>query len=415
MPDPIKESPVAAVPEQIVQPQAESSGIVAPDLERELDDALSKQFSGVTQNVTAKSNEEKQKPIENKIESNSTQSDPKKLDKPIQEDKPLPKPESLEKEAPKKQDGWTSLKNNYTRAHKVIETKDAEITKLKSALAEKGTVTTKEVETLKAENEDLRKFRAMVDIQADPEFVSTYDEPIKKSIASIKEMLMAMNINQKDIDNLKPHDFTDTQFMHKVVSQFEESGDSFKARKIQRKVEELLDLSDKRNETLIEHKDNHKKYIEDKKKETFTQTAENEGKIIQRLQFISKMKDKDEREMFPFLNKIEPKENSTQPEIDQMNTHNRLVDLMGQKLQQALSAKTPEDKADVAVSAVASHYLSSQLRVAVSKIASLQQELQKISAVGTETVSKKPAAPSRNGNGQELTIDDALSEHFTRR
>lgn len=414
MPDPIAPlNPVAEVPQPIVQPQVEPSGIVAPNIDNELDDALSKSFAGMTQNTTTKPiNEEKPKPIEDKAASDKTQSEPKKSDKPIQEDKPLPKPESLDKEAPKKQDGWTSLKNNYARAHKVIESKENEIAKLKATLAEKGTVTTKEVETLKTEIEDLRKFRAMVDIQADPEFMSKYDQPIDKTMASIKEILVGMNVSQDIIDQI---DFTDTKLMDQVIGHVGQHKDSFTARKLQRKIEDLLDLSEKRNETLSEHKNNHKKYIEDKKKETFSRTAEDEGKIIQRLQSIVEMKDKEGREMFPFLKKIEPKENSTQPEIDQMNNHNRLVDLMGQKLQQALSAKNPEDKADVAVAAVASHYLSAQLRVATSKIASLQQELQKISAVGTETVSKKPTAPSRNGNGQELNIDEALSEHFTRR
>jgi len=410
MPDPTTQpNPAPSVPPSSVPVQGEPPG-VGPDIDNELDDALTKAFS--SNQPPAASNEEKPKPVENKVENNSPQPEQKKSDKPVAEDKPLPKPESLEKDPPKKQDGWTSLKNNYTRAHKTIEARDAEITKLKATLAEKGTVSQKEVDTLKSEIDELRKFRAMVDIQADPEFVSKYDQPIEKSVGTIKGMLKEMNVSQEIIDQI---DFTNTKLMDDIINHVGQHKDNFTARKLQRKVEELLDLAEKRDETLAEHKDNHKKYIEDKKKETFTRTAEEEGKIIKRLESIAEMEDKDGNKTFPFLRKIEPKEGSTQLEIDQMNNHNRMVDLMTQKVQQVLALKTPEEKAEIAVAAVASHYLTAQLKTAVSKINSLQQELQKISAVSTETVSKKAPAPSRNGNGQEQDLDSALTEHFQRR
>jgi hypothetical protein len=169
MPDPIENTSAPEVSQPAVQPQSEPSGNVAPNIDSELDAALDKAFSSQPE---PQPNEPKAPPVENKAPSNQTPPEPKKLDKPIQEDKPLVSPESLDKDPPKKQEGWTALKNDYKRAHKIIESRDGEIVRLKAAIAEKGTTSQKEVETLKSQIEELSRFRAMVDIQADPEFVS---------------------------------------------------------------------------------------------------------------------------------------------------------------------------------------------------------------------------------------------------
>lgn len=355
---------------------------------------------------------QEQKEVTIELKKDKQPKEVKQESKPVDEEKPLPNPDSLE-ESPqgKGQAAWNALKNNYKRSHKLIETKDQEISKLKASLAEKTNLTQKETETLKSEIQELAKYRAMVDIQADPEFVSKFDQPIEKAIGSIKQMIMDLNVDKSIVDAI---DFTNPKLLEQITSGVAQHADKFTARKIDEKIEKLLSLTDQRNETLSEHKVKYKEVLEAKKKEAYTKDAEGEGRMIKHLDAIAVAKDKNGGSMFPFLNKLESKENATQLEIDQISNHNNMVDLMGQKIKSVLKMSTPEEKAEVAVAAVASHYLSAQLKAATAKILSLQQELNKISNVTSETEKTKPAPAQRNGNHPTKVVD-ALSNYFPNR
>lgn len=383
----------------------------APNLESELDAALSKQFS--PENFKTQTNEEK--PVEKEVKPEEKPA--VKAEAPVEKsankapaDDAVSDDETPSSLSPKNKDGWSVLKTNYKKAQRLAEERDVQISELKKTLAEKGTLTQKEVDGLKAQISELSKYRAMVDIQADPEFISKYDQPIEKSIGSIKEMLLGMNVSEDLINQI---DFSNTKLMDQIIGHVGEHQDKFIARKLQRKVEDLIDLSDKRNESLAEQKEKYKEYIESKKKENFSKEVEGEGRIYKHLENIAAGKDREGNAKtvpIPFLNKMEPKEGASQPEIEQIENHNRMVDLMANKVQEALKMNSPEDKAELVVAAVASHYFQAQLKAAVSKIKSLETALQKISAVNNESVKAKATTPARNGNS--LDLDSALSTHF---
>lgn len=383
----------------------------APNLESDLDAALSKTFS--PENFKTETHEEK--PVEKEVKPEEKPA--VKAEAPVEKsankapaDDAVSDDETPSSLSPKNKDGWSVLKTNYKKTQRLAEEREVEINKLKKTLAEKGTLTQKEVDSLKAEIAELSKFRAMVDIQADPEFISKYDQPIEKSIGSIKEMLLGMNVSEDLINQI---DFSNTKLMDQIIGHVGEHQDKFIARKLQRKVEDLIDLSDKRNESLAEQKEKYKEYIESKKKENFSKEVEGEGRIYKHLENIAAGKDREGNAKtvpIPFLNKMEPKEGASQPEIEQIENHNRMVDLMTNKVQEALKMNSPEDKAELVVAAVASHYFQAQLKAAVSKIKSLETALQKISAVNNESVKAKATTPARNGNS--LDLDSALSNHF---
>lgn len=397
-----EETNLSIPPVEQEQPQES----VAPNMDGELNDALSKHFASeapIEQNE--KPVEEKKEPVEINSE---VKPDSPKAEKP-QEQKTIPHPDSIDKTPPKKgqssTEGWNALRNNYKTVHKLAEERDAEIKKLKAVVAEKGSISTKEVESLKSEIAELNKYRAMVDIQADPEFVSKYDQPIEKNLSSIKEMLTGLNVNPEIIGKI---DFTNAQLMDKIIEHVETHNGKTTARRLQRKAEELSDLMDKRGETLEEHKSKYKEHLESKKKESFEKQAEGEGRIIKRIDEISKS--------IPFLNKMEAAEGASEAEISKINQHNGLVDVMSKKVQEVLKMSDPEQRADAAIAAVASHYLAAQLKVANSKIKGLEDEIKKISSVTTETErSKNPAAARKtNGSMKDVDLDDALTTHFGR-
>lgn len=410
--------PVAeAAPTQAIE--TPPNVITPPNFDAELDAVLSKSFP----NAAPQQEEVKQdepKPVEKpKVELGEKNSDKRgnlelaKTDKPIEAEKSALTPEQVDKMDPKEKGAWGAIKNANKNAHKMIEQRDSEIAKLKSVIAERGQLSQKEVEALKAENADLVKYRAMIDIEADPEFISKFDQPIENITKGIKSMLKSMvlgtEITPEMVDKL---DVSNSQIMDKIIGSVEESKDKFVARKMERMVDDLLKLKDERSESVAEQKEKYKETLEAKKKQAFEKNAEGEGRAFKHLESVTSTKDKSGNPMFPFLNKMEIKDTATQPEVDQINNHNAMVDMMHKKVSEAYKMDSPEQRMEVAVAAAAAHYLSAQWRAANAKIKSLQEEIQKISSVTNETEKTKPTSVKRNGH--IMDTDQALAAHFGR-
>lgn len=398
-----------------VSGESDSNLIRPPDADASLEEAMNKMFKNIpeiqpTENPLNKPDDQP-KPTETKPESA-----PKQV-KAEANDTTLPDPDKIENTSPKKQDGWNSLKNNYKRAHKVITERDQEIIKLKQSLSERGETSTKEVEDLKKQIEELSGYRAMVDIEADPEFSSKFDAPFKKNVESMKGMLEDLEVSTAVIDSI---DFNDEFRLKQILGLVISNKNSYKPeqiysyQKLKSIMEDSIDLLEKKDANIIEQKTKHKEYVENKKKESFTKAAESEGKILKRLEEVSKT--------IPFLQKITPKDGASDGEISNVETHNKMVDAMNMKIRDVLKeSETPEGRANTAVAAVAAHYLSSQLSSAKAKIASLESELKKISAVTSDGEKTRQPSAARASNGQFLktngeikNTEDAMSEFFVR-
>lgn len=392
---------------------------IAPNIDAELDAALGKSFAGVVDTPIVENNDKPnvvEPPAVPKVQPESKQDKPElkveKVEKPVEE-KPLPTQEEIEKINEKDKGAWGAIKNANKRAHSMIEQKDAEIAKLKSVIAEKGSETQKEIEAIKKEKAELEKYRAMVDIQADPEFVSKFDQPIEKAVTGIKDMIKSLGVTQETVDSI---DFKDPARLEQVIDLISQNKDRFTASKIERKIKDYLDLADKRNETLEEQKKNYKDHLEQRKKEAFAKGSEIEGRMLKHLELKTTEKNKEGKPLIPFLNKIDPKENATQAEIDQVKNHNTMVEDLSGKLQSVLKMREPEQQAEIALAAVASHYLMAQLKVTTEELRKAKEELGKIAVVSSETTTRKPNNPTgRNGNSEPIDTDTALNQHFAGR
>lgn len=412
------------MPEPIITPEENvNQNNSGPNIDAELDAALSQNFAKKTEPVAEKivEKEPEAKQIEKPSDAvksepkSNNKADPKKTDKPVENEKPILTPDEVEKMDPKKQDGWTAIKNSNKRAHSMIEQRDSEIKKFKETIAEKMAAHQKEVEDLRSKNSELEKYRAMIDIQADPEFISKFDKPVDDARSAIKEMIKSMNVSQETVDAI---DFNDPKRLEEIVEIVSQNKDRFTAGKIERKMREYLDLADKRNETLDNQKKNFKETLEAKKKESFAKGAESEGRMLKHMEQEATRKDKDGNPMIPFLNRIEVKEGATQAEIDQANNHNGLVDLMTRKLQEVSKMNEPEHRAEINIAAVGAHYFKSLATTALARVKALEEELSKVSSVSSETPTRKPNNPTgRNGrNSDELMdIDQSLNAHFSGR
>lgn len=399
---------------------------IAPNIDAELDDALSKSFAGagnapehvpvVEKNkapdeagkVAVKTEEPK---VELKPELEIKNEKPKEV--PV-EDKNLPDPDQISDQAAGKsntsKEGWAALKNNYKKAHRLISEKDTEIAKLKSTIADSSAASKKELEAIRAEKAELEKYRAMIDIQADPEFISKYDKPVEDAITGIKSMIKGMQVSQETVDAI---DFKDPARLQQIVDIIAQNKDRFTAAKLERKISDYLQLADKRNETLESEKNNYKETLEKRKQEAFAKGAEGEGRMMKHVQLKSGEKNDDGKPLIPFLNKIQPSENATQADIDQINNHNGMVDAMNKKLEEVLKMREPEQQAEVAIAAVASHWLMGRLKAVEAELKKEREEKQKIAAVQSEAPARRANNPTgKNGRSDEIMDTDQALASF---
>lgn len=392
----------------------------APNLDSELDAALSKSFAANMPEPTEKPKEqiESEKPIEEKAdvktEEPKVEAKPEaKQEKKAEQEKPILSPDEVEKLDPKSKGAWGAIKNANKKAHAIIQERDSEITKLKSALAEKGSVSNKEVEELKSKVSELEKYRAMIEIEADPEFISKYDKPIQKLESDIKAFLKKRNVTDESLSRLN---INDTKTMSQLIGIIDKEEGELSASELRGKIREYLDLSRSRGELIDQQKTNYKETLEKKKQENFSKSAEAEGRMIKHLEAKASEKDDKGNPLIPFLNKIEAKEGASPGELQQINSHNHLVDVMNKKLQSVLKMKEPEQQAEIAIAAVASHYLMSQLNATKAELKKAREEIQKISSVTTETPTRKPNNPTGvNGrNGELPDLDTALNTFMSK-
>lgn len=320
-------------------------------------------------------------------------------------EKPVLTPEQIDALKPQDKGAWGAIKAANKTAHKMIEQERAENAKLKAALAEKEGLSKKEMEALKSEKANLEKYRAMIDLEADPEFIAKYDAPIEKAVQGIKDMIMKLDVKKETVDAI---DFSDPAKLEQILRIVSENKDRFTAAQLERKMSEHLGLVDARNQTLKDQKEKYRETIESKKKESFAKSAEGEGRMIK---FIESNVDK-----VPFLKKMEIKDGAPQGEIDAANKHNTMVDEMTKRVHAAIKAKEPEDIADLAISAVAALHMKAENEVLKSELKKAQDQIKAISVVNSEGPRQKPSSPARNNGSREiLDTDSALESHFSGR
>lgn len=391
---------------EIINPPANEP---QPDRQAQLDNDLSKLFDSPGTEATSNP-KEVQKTDDNDRVPNEAKKEEPKAEKQDTDKLPEPEKAEIDDSKPKNKEGWKVLRESHAKAKKIIEEKDAELAKMKAALAEKGQLTSQESEALKKEIEDLKSYRAMVDVQADPEFISKFDEPITKRTEQIHKMLKEWGVAEEIIQKI---DYTDAGLLDKISDSIAENKDKISAKKFLRFAEEINELYDKKNEHLDEYKKNYKNILEAKKKESFAKQAESEGRMTKRLEAIAQMKNEHGELRFEFLVDKVAKDPTNAAEVAQVEQHNKVYSAIREQVTAMARAETPEEKMEVAVAAGYAKLADAKLRAALKKVESLQAELSKVSKVSSETpkTQRNRVAPASQSNGESnLDLDQALSQ-----
>lgn len=404
-------------------PEPPQNQVPDTDVDPSLDAALSDLFKIKAQPTPPKDEKKNPDPIpQEPKKEGENQSPPKSEDKkkeptakPAESNKPLPLPEAIPDPGKlKNREGWDALKNSYSQAHKTLGEKDKEIENLKRSLADSENLTKKEKEDLKKEIESLTGYRQMIEVQADPQFIDQYEKPIESTISQIKQLLIAGGASQQLVDQLTIDHMLDQKNVKAWMDAFEKEGQSLSGKRLMNRVEGLMDITEKRDGALKDYKTKYKEFLETRKKETFSKQAEGEGQMIKRLEEVKGMKDKEGNPALVFLNQLTPQPGATQSEIDQIQKHNKVAELLEGRVKEYMRADAPQDRVDISLAAALMPIKTAELKLANDKIQALEKELQKLTAITTE----KPSTPNtRNGSarsGKEAeNLDDALSNHFS--
>lgn len=418
------------MPDPIEPINNETPSNVAPNLDAELDAALNRSFANIVGNKEnpAPPPEEKSNPPGDSVDTEKPKQDPvsKEPVKPevkietkpeakSEPQKPLPHPDSIGDDPTGKtsklgKEGWNALKNNYRTAHQMAEKLESENVKLKKTIADSKENSQKELEAIRKEKAELEKYRAMVDIQADPEFKTSYEAPLTKAKDAVLDVLKKMGVKDEFLSQI---DYENTEMLDRIVAVVQQT-DRFSASKLERNLKEILDLQEKRREALDNHGKTFRETLEKKEKEIFQKQAESEGRIVKHVE--SKLNEKNEKGMptLAFLHKIDPREDAPQGEIDQINAHNAMVDDLRGKLDGLMKAKEPEQIAEMALAAIYAHYLMREFKSQKQRADNAEAELKKISVVNSETPARKAASIKRSTAEDPIDTDTALRNHFAR-
>lgn len=398
----------------------------AQESDNSLDSALGEMFKNTNED---KSNEKQAPASKDKVENQAPDAQGQKDVQPVDkgEAKPetrksveLPDPETIgeapsKKNSAKPSERWEDMRKNYKEAYSRITDSQRQIEDLKKQIAERSEGSNKEVEKYKQELTELSKYRAMVDIQADPEFMQKFDAPLQAGEKSIREMIASMGVSAEIAGQVNP---LDAKMMDTIINHVAEHKDKFTARKLERKVEDYMNLHDKRTETLAEHKENYHKTLEDKKRQAMSMGAESEGRMLKHFDTLAKTVSEDKSPRFPFLAKREVPSGANAAQIELIDQHNQMVDMATKKVGEVMKMSGPEQRAEIAVAAVSSQYLSAQNEGLRKEVQSLKDEIKKLSAVTEETpktkVGRNDKGQYQKENGEAMSTEEALQAHFGR-
>lgn len=380
-----------------------------PDRGEQLENDLSKLFDSPESKPKAES-----KPVEAKKspdKSEAPKEEPKaeikteNKDKVSESEKP-----KIDDSKPKDKEGWKVLRESHAQAKKAIAEKDSELTRLKSALAEKGQSTSQEAEILKKEIEELKSYRAMVDIHSDPDFISKFETPFNEKHEEVRAILKSLGLNDDAINAIDYKNSRDISLSAQTIR--EKKQDDVLAEEFMSAAREARNLLLKKEKYLEEYKGKYKQVLETKKKESSTKQAENEGRMQKHLESIAQMKNENGELRFEFLVDKVAKDPANPAEVAQVEHANKVYAAIREQVSNLMKAESPEDKAELAVAAGYAKLADARLRAVLKKNESLQAEIAKLSKVTSDTPKSQRVTSSNSPSNENLELEDAMRSHF---
>lgn len=233
-----------------------------------------------------------------------------------------------------------------------------------------------------ADYDDLRKFRAVFDIQSDPDFQSKYDVPInqaKTNLYSIMKQHGASDDLLRSIENAGGPDKIDQKWWQETLNKLPMTD----AERVKRNIVDVADLSDRRQGEILNSAANAEQYY-----------ASRDEALVERFnrqeeESISYIREKAKEQKAEWSMYKEIPAGATPEQRKSTESHNAQVAQLEQHFMGAMYPQTPQARADVAAAAAMSHILTNQLRTEQStrqqqevKIKQLMDENNRLKGAG---------------------------------
>jgi len=250
--------------------------------------------------------------------------------------------------------------------------------------------------------EELRKFRAIFDIQNDPEFKSKFDQPIESAKENIYKILKANGASEEVIKSIE-----DAGGPEKIDQKWWKSNAIDKlpltdAERLKRNLVDVVDLREKQQLEIENASQNAEQFFVEKQKanEEWYHTQVNE---------IDTYMDEITKEL-PWARWKDAPENATKEQLKVVEQHNAAVSSLADKFNAALWPTTAQERANVAASAVYAHVLTEQLRVDQAARVKMSDQIKKLTEENNrlKSAGKMPRQNASASNKVSNTLSDRL-------
>jgi len=206
-----------------------------------------------------------------------------------------------------------------------------------------------------ADYEDLRKFRAVFDIQSDPDFQHKYDVPINQAKANIYGIMKQHGASDELLQSIEAQggpDKIDQKWWQSTLSKLPMTD----AERLKRGIVDVADLSEKRVGEIMNSAQNAEQYYKSRDEALVERFSKQEEESLNYIQEQIKSQNADW---------ALPKEipaGATPEQRKAIESHNAQAAQLEQLFYGAMYPQSPQARADVAAAAAMSHMLTNQLR-----------------------------------------------------
>lgn len=222
-----------------------------------------------------------------------------------------------------------------------------------------------------ADYDDLRKFRAVFDIQSDPDFQNKYDVPINQAKSNIYSILKHHGASDELLQSIEAQggpDKVDQAWWQTTLGKLPMTD----AERVKRNIVDVADLSEKRVGEIMQSASNAEQYYRSRDEalvERFTQQEEESLNYIQ-----EQIKAQNADWALP----KEIPSGATPEQRKAIESHNAQAAQLEQMFMGAMYPQTPQARADVAAAAAMSHMLTNQLRTEQSVRQRMESQLKQL-------------------------------------
>lgn len=218
--------------------------------------------------------------------------------------------------------------------------------------------------------DELRRFRAIFDIQNDPEFRSKFEKPISDAKENIYRILKANGASDEVIKSIEENGGPD-----KIDSKWWKTNAIDKlplteSERLKRNLVDVVELKEKQQFEIENASKNADQYYQQK-------AQQNEEWYHSTTNEIDTYMDEVTKEL-PWARFKEAPSNATPDQIREVEQHNAAVGSLAEKFNSALWPTSAQDRANVAAAAVFSHVLTEQLRVEQASKVKMSEQLKKL-------------------------------------